>query len=359
MVGCEMVLKNPLTSIGLAAVLLLVGGCTEDISIRTYTVPKSEANRDEASAPVSSGRPLQSMAAAIPNGNNTWFFKLQGEPAKVSQAEAAFKELVLSVKFDPQGNPTWNVPSGWTEQPSQDGFSHSSLRNQELGLSATISQLVVPPETSWQSWIEQNVNRWRRQVSLPEQTWTELEPTLTKLESLSESDRPAYYINLTGTGASGQRPPMMGGIPPMQPNRSISTQVKYKVPLGWIETPGSGMRLATFRIDKDGQQAEVTLISAGGDKRSNVERWQKQLIPSADKSLIDFVIQSAEKVEVNGIPSELYYIKGEDGPEQGAFLAAIIDWQPGNSLFVKFNGPAKVAESEREAFSGFVKSIVW
>lgn len=340
--------------------LLLCVGCSEDLSIRQYSVPKSEANRAETpSIPSPTGGPKQSLAVAIPQGDSCWFFKMLGDPDKVAAAEKAFRELVLSFSVDSTGTPKWKLPEGWTEQPSQDGFTLSTFGNAELGLSATVSQLAVPPEKSWPEWVELNVNRWRGQVSLPPQPWKEMESTLTVLEPLSQGDRPAYYVSLTGVGGASGRPPMMGSMPPTQPNRVQSTQVKYKVPSGWIESPASGMRLASFKIEKEGQQAEVTVISAGGDKRSNVERWQKQLIPNADSALIDSVIQSAEKVEVNGVPSELYYIKGAEGPQQDAFLAAIVDWQPGNSLFIKFNGPAKVAEMEREAFSGFVKSIVW
>jgi len=119
------------------------------------------------------------------------------------------------------------------------------------------------------------------------------------------------------------------------------------------------MRMATFKVSDGDLQAEVTVISAGGDDRSNVARWQRQLTPDASDDSIDSVMKGAERFEVNGVPAELYSIKGTEGPDQSAFLAAIVPWQPSSKLFIKFIGPAKLAEQQRESFTMFVKSLKW
>jgi hypothetical protein len=149
---------------------------------------------------------------------------------------------------------------------------------------------------------------------------------------------------------------------PNMPSVGTSSNVPeltYAVPPGWEQGPPKSMRIATYNIAEDDLRAEVTLSDAGGDDRSNVQRWQGQLTPTADQSVVDSVIQSAERFEVNGSPAELYSIKGTEGPEQEVILAVKVAWLPNSNLYVKFRGPVKLAEKQRETFIQFVKSLKW
>ena len=147
--------------------------------------------------------------------------------------------------------------------------------------------------------------------------------------------------------------------PSSQAPRGAAPELTYAVPPGWEQGQAGGMRMATFQVKQGEQQAEVTVIAAGGDERSNVARWQRQLVPDADEAKVDEVMAQAEKVDVNGVAASVYTIKGAEGPEQSAFLAAIVPWQPSSQLFIKFIGPAQLAERERDSFVTFVKSIKW
>jgi hypothetical protein len=349
-----------------ALACLSLVGCTEDTKIRTYKVAKGQTSAESAKQANAQGTADQQMLAAIlPQKDGSWFFKMTGDPNKVAETEAQFKEIIQSVKFKGDGQPSWELKNGWVEQPG-NSMTFAKLAQTEKGLTATVSQLVgsqASDDASWSDWVNLNVNRWRKQLSLEEQDWQTMQKELQELEALNQMPAKAYYVRLIGKG-SGQMGGPSGNAPAMPPapigrGSPPPSQVKYEVPPGWSEKPASGMRLATFNLDVEGMQAEVTIISAGGDKRSNVARWQRQLIPTADDAMIDGVMQAADKFEVNGVPAELYYILGEPGPEQGSFLAAIIEWRPEASLFIKMIGPAKLAEQQRAAFTGFVKSMKW
>ena len=353
-------------SLRIASVLITLAfsGCSEDMAIRQYTVDKSEANR---SAPDKSVLTAQQMLAAIvPNRDSTWFIKLTGAPADVSATEAQFREIVNSMKFAETGDPSWNLSQGWTEQRI-GGMTFAKLQKQQSGLSATITQLASPQESgdsAWQDWVKMNVNRWRGQLKLTEQEWDAMQVELEELEPLNQGKARAYYVSLVGKGSGTMGGPFSGGpknTPAMPPAGASSgpPEVTYTVPSGWEKAPAGGMRMATFKVSEGELQAEVTVISAGGDDRSNVARWQRQLTPDASEEVIDGVMQAAERFEVNGVAADLYSIKGMEGPEQGAFLAAIVSWQPSSKLFVKFIGPAKLAEQQREPFTTFVKSLKW
>ena len=363
---------------------IAITGCSEDMAIRQYTVDKSEANRSTSTAAVTVTE-QQMLAAIVPNRESTWFIKLTGSPADVSATEAQFREIVNSIKFAESGDPSWKLANGWTEQ-RVGGMTFAKLKDEQRGLSATVTQLASPQEsdsTAWQDWVKVNVNRWRGQLALAEQEWDAMKSELEELPPLNQGEARAYYVSLVGKGSGKMGGPFSGGpmsggpfsggpmsggpmnapaMPPtMQPGAASNQapELTYAVPPGWDQAAASGMRLATFKVSADGLQAEVTVISAGGDDRSNVARWQRQLTPDASEEAIDALMKEAEHIEVNGVPADLYFIKGAEGPEQGAFLASIVPWQPSSKLFVKFIGPAKLAEQQRESFTTFVKSLKW
>jgi hypothetical protein len=374
MVGWSM---NSFEANSLKVVVLTMGllavGCSEDMVIRQYTVDKSETNRATLS-PAPTVTEQQMLAAIVPNRESTWFIKLTGTPADVSATEAQFREIVNSIKFAESGDPSWKLANGWTEQ-RVGGMTFAKLKD-ERGLSATVTQLASPQDadgTAWQDWVKVNVNRWRGQLALAEQEWDAMKAELEELPPLNQGAARAYYVSLVGKGSGKMGGPFSGGatsggpfsggpmttsaMPPRASDQA--PELTYAVPPGWDQAPASGMRMATFKVSADSLQAEVTVISAGGDDRSNVARWQRQLTPDASEEMIDVVMQNAERFEVNGVPAELYSIKGKEGPEQEAFLAVIVPWQPSSKLFVKFIGSAKLAEQQRESFTTFVKSLKW
>jgi len=376
MVGC---LNSSFTTNLMRSFIVLMGiaiiGCSEDMAIRQYTVEKSEANRSTSSA-AAVATEQQMLAAIVPNQDSTWFIKLTGKPADVLATEAAFREIVNSIKFAESGDPSWKLSSGWTEQ-RVGGMTFAKLKEEQRGLSATVTQLASPQEpgdSAWHDWVKVNVNRWRGQLALAEQEWDAMRAELEELPPLNQGEARAYYVSLLGKGSGKMGGPFSGGpmsgspfsggstnspAAPLSGPSSQTPELTYAVPPGWEQAPASGMRMATFKVSDGDLQAEVTVISAGGDDRSNVARWQRQLTPDASDDSIDSVMKGAERFEVNGVPAELYSIKGTEGPDQSAFLAAIVPWQPSSKLFIKFIGPAKLAEQQRESFTMFVKSLKW
>lgn len=356
-----------ITGIRTTIVLFFVSvvGCSEDISIRQYTVDKSDAKRMPSTvANVVSQQ--QMLAAIVPNRDSTWFIKLTGKPDDVAATEKQFREIVNSIKFAESGDPSWQLSNGWTEQ-RVGGITFAKLKDEQRGLSATVTQLASPEETgdsAWSNWVKDNVNRWRLQLALAEQEWEAMQSYLEELPPLNQGEARAYYVSLIGKGSGKMGGPFSGGAmtpPAAMPSKANdpTPQLTYSVPAGWEEASASGMRLATFNVQDGDLKAEVTVISAGGDDRSNVARWQRQLIPDASEEAIDVAMKAAERFEVNGVTADLYSLKGPEGPEQNAFLAAIVPWKPSSKLFVKFIGPAKLAEQQREAFTAFVKSLKW
>jgi hypothetical protein len=137
--------------------------------------------------------------------------------------------------------------------------------------------------------------------------------------------------------------------------------VAYDLPEGWQDKGASGMRLATLRTGPDtaADAAEITIIPASGSLEGNAARWQEQLTPGASSDRVAQAIEQAEKVSVNGTEATILLLTDDAAENRQAILAAMIPLDASTSLFVKFKGPAALAGTLREPFTGFVRSIRW
>lgn len=157
------------------------------------------------------------------------------------------------------------------------------------------------------------------------------------------------------------------GLPAIAGPRAAasSSGVRYVVPEGWSDRGATGMRLATLSIGDPNASHEVTVIPAAGTLESNVARWAGQLDPKADDAAREKAaaeaIAAAERLDLEGTEATvvLLVVPSEEGDDAEAILGAMIPVEGGSSLFVKFKGPAAVANRERENFLRFVSSIRW
>lgn len=362
-----------------SVLVLAPAGCSEDQSIRTYKVAKQDTKpRLPAMRADAEGRQQQLLAAIVPNGKSTWFFKLTGEPEKVSRNRDEFRSIVDSVTFSGTGGPSWKLSNGWTQQRSQ-GITYAKLLKQDEGLTATVTELSNPnasDEDGWQAWVVQNVNRWRRQLTLEHQSWEAIEPELEEVTELSQGPAKAYFVSLLGrqSGASMGGPFSGGGMAPMAPPKSAPTQqpepqreatLTYDLPDGWseLDVSSSRMRLAAFQVSggegSDGEQAEVTVIAASGAIRDNLGMWFAQVAIENTEEALQSVIAEAQQVGVHGVSATVYWLDGSQAPDPQAIWVAEIPWRDGESLFVKLKGNASFVKTQRDHYFEFLQSIKW
>lgn len=344
-------------------------GCSDQPGIRQYTVPKESSS---VAAAGGASEPHEILAAIVPKEQEAWFFKMMGEPEKVDQYKEEFRKLVDSLSFDEKGKPKWQLPAKWSEEAGGE-FVYASLRpTGEEAFKITVSQLSLPANASemgeerWREYVVRNVNRWRGQLQLSDESWDEMADDLKPLENLSSEKAPAYLVSLRGqSGASG---PMAGMSAPSAPmagggglpisKSAAPSDIQYTLPEGWREVePLSIIAMKSFKVDgPNGTEASATFTSASGDRVSNVARWNSQVGGSEEQ--LAKALESSEKLTVNGVPAEVVFLVGKE-PERQAITAAIIEWNSQNSLFVKLWGPADAVEPQREAFLELVKSIKW
>ncbi|HLP76932.1 MAG TPA: hypothetical protein VK327_08430 [Candidatus Paceibacterota bacterium] len=136
-------------------------------------------------------------------------------------------------------------------------------------------------------------------------------------------------------------------------------KLTYKTPEGWTESDPGSMRVASFKISKDGKQADVSVIplggGAGGDV-ANVNRWRGQvgLEPAAE----DDLKKAAQPVEVAGQPAELYDLDGKNpGNGEPMRVLGVIQHRDEIAWFFKVSGDSEFVEAQKPALIEFLKSV--
>ena len=366
---------SPLLALGRAlwlcpVVLLALSGCNREPTIRQYTVPKTSSMARSTPGPGGSVVPRQILGAIVPKQEDAWFFKLMGDPEKVGQYEDDFRQLVNSLSFAEDGMPKWQLPEKWSEE-SGSQFTYANLRPPgEESLKVTVSPLPMPSEPAdldeedWREYVKRNVNRWRDQLQLTEGSWEQIVQELEPIEKLSMDKAPAYFVSLrgradeSGGGSMGaMTTPNTSPMPPAS-KRPSADDIQFELPAGWREVDAlSVMALKSLQVDADdGTKASITLTPAGGDAASNVARWSSQVGGTAEQA--KQALESSEKFIVNGAPTEVVLVTGPE-PEGQAILAAMIQWEPQSTLFVKMTGSTAAVQSQRDAFVSFTKSLKW
>jgi hypothetical protein len=149
----------------------------------------------------------------------------------------------------------------------------------------------------------------------------------------------------------------------MRPQADDPASVSWKVPDGWQTVPNpSTMRLATLRPPRaagDTEDAELSVIRAGGSVDANVQRWLGQF-DDAGKD-------EREERTVAGMKVTIVQVKGsfQGGGMMGgapskkpgwALLGAIVEAK-GTPYFFKMVGPAATVKAAKVGFDKLMASL--
>lgn len=361
-----------------------LAGCDSPEPIRQYEIPR---NMPAAMKPSDD----RMLAAMVPHGEATWFFKVLGPVDAVDSVAERFREFVESTEFE-EGEPVLDeLPEGWrmgADKPMRFASIDIATENKQLDLS--VSRLAR--QQDWDEEVSLNVNRWRGQVGLEPsgEKWAGAEPM-----EVPAADGEAVWVDLVGRSsagpasmsppfASGGRPmpgsPIAGGSPaasggvtpgarPTAPGRSAageasppaasaSSGLSFDRPDGWRAGRKGGMRLEAFEIGPEESPAELTVIAAGGDLRGNVARWLGQIRPGGvPDEVVDEAMDAAESVKVDGRPGRRFVLTADPAESGTAIDATIVPLEGGRSLFIKMTGPYEIVSQEGERVRSFLESL--
>ena len=164
---------------------------------------------------------------------------------------------------------------------------------------------------------------------------------------------PGMPPGMPGAAGPGAMP---GGQLPPPPRPTGPGALKWSVPKGWTETPGSGMRYATLTPPGGGkvELAIVVLPGAAGGEPANVNRWRGQigLQPLDDNALAG--LRKAVKCKAGTV--SLYDFTSE-GQAQSRMISGLLATSDGNTWFLKLTGDAGPVGKAKPDFMRFLESL--
>jgi len=363
---------------GLAGVLLLATtlNCRAGDQIQVYTVPKEHPALQPAQAqPAASAPDIPVNAAPI----------------------------------------RWTLPTGWMEKPA-DGIRLGSFAiNGEKGGHAEVAITSFPGSVGTEL---DNVNRWRRELSLAPVEPGDLasEPVTVdsfqgKLYDIAGASartvvasiprngsswfiklrgdtaavaaaKPVFleFLNSVHFGGNGDEAASVGGVTAgNDPHAGLGLQglpnpqgglttpdassdaPKWNMPGQWVETaPSSTMILRSFTVSGDaGAKADITVSffpGSGGGVLANVNRWRGQMgQPPVEQSQLEGVTETLATMDGKATLVDFMGTDAKTG--QPARLVAAIVPHGDKTWFYKLMGNGRVVEGQKNSFVEFVKTV--
>lgn len=284
------------------------------------------------------------LGAIVLTDSNAYFFKLMGPADEIAANRDDFLKFVKSLRFPAEGKQpvTWELPPEWTAELA--GATGMGIRYATVyipnGQVVSVTRL-----TDKGGGLIANLNRWRDQMKLPPMNVDEL---LKECQRVELGDG---HIALVVDMESARG---LAAVPEETP-RPASKPLDYDLPEGWKEQSAAGkMWLAGFRVEADGQVAEITVTPLGGlagGIAGNVNRWRGQVgLPEASEEQI---VKASQTIEVAGVKSTYVDLAGP----QGRRMLAVISPRGENTWFIKMLGPSDLVGKQRAAFESFAKSL--
>jgi hypothetical protein len=344
----------------LTAVLLLCGCDRDDQQIKVYRVAKAPLE-----SPPPSDNPMMPTNASTPSSITA--------PGLVSVAE---------------------VPKNWESQPLSQMRLASFLVRGENGATADISFVMLGPAAGN---VPDNVNRWLGQLKQPPVTEEKLRSMIQPLATergdiavvdisgepengdpnkdgriigaiAADESGTAFFkmrgnANLVGTekenflkwvrASRGSGSAQTNAPAPSAPAHSDSAPIKFEVPAGWTSAPPAPMRFASFAVEKNGEKADISVVTFSGDGGSdldNVNRWRQQIgLEPVDANALKSMIAHLHAGEVH---LDAVDMSGNSGRVLAAWTR-----HGDNAWFFKMTGPTALVEQEKSNFGAFLQSI--
>lgn len=283
----------------------------------------------------------------------------------------------------------WKPPPDWIEWTGDEQtrtYAAFTLDDTPppLEMTVTILERKAPEAAD----VTANVNRWQRQLQLPESAKNEVEQLAKKT---SFDGREAYTVDLLGPPGPDQKRilgamaiegdrvwffKVMGSSSRVEkhkqefhdflstlklngPRKEMSDNLAYTAPPGWINGGERPMRLLTFLAGDASDPAEVMVTKLGGTSfgglLGNINRWRAQVGLAPVAKVED---QPSEKIRLAGKDAAYFDFTGPGTPEKPNRRMLLVMTVSNNEVwFFKIIGPQQLVAAEKKNFDDFLKSI--
>jgi hypothetical protein len=135
------------------------------------------------------------------------------------------------------------------------------------------------------------------------------------------------------------------------PASSEKPQIHWDIPAGWSSAPASAMRYASFAAEKNGEKADISVVTfpgEGGSDADNVNRWRQQI-----------GLGPVDSVDALIVPQHAGALHFSTVDMAGPSARVLAGWtrHDGRAWFFKLTGPPAVVEQEKSNFAAFLQSV--
>lgn len=357
--GCLSETRSFTFFLSCAALSVALAGCDRAAQVVVERVPKDKTRTQAPTPPTAQAERM--LGAMIVGDKKALFFKLTGPPENLDAYREPFLDLVKSAEV---GDPsTWTVPKAWKETP-EGGMRLATITiPDEPSLEFSVTSLPLTMENKDRYRLA-NVNRWRRQLSLPPIELGELRKDTGDADTIFQlplaNGGEATVVDFLGTSQGGgmmapfasmaasDRGGMPAGGPP--PADKPDSGLTYEKPDGWKTAAGTAFSQAAFTVGE--ARVTISALSATNDIFANVNRWRGQvgLEPIPKEELND----RTETITLGDGQEGVYAVlNGTDGKS----MLGVIAKRGEKMWFVKMVGDNATIAKEKPQFEDFVKSL--
>ena len=335
-----------------ASVIFMTSGCKE-AKVKIYDLPKAKDSR----------RPQPAANAQVTDADILWRVSEDWEVLastafskgnyRFDSGDQQVVEISVSSFPGTAGGRLSNV-NRWLGQVGRDPID-----------AAQLMRLVERGTTGRQEFVRVDLESEDQDPSAPRiyavileyggQTWFF---KMTGPSAALETQIEAFDEMISGLLFDTPTPKSAAELEEGDPGASIA----FEAPDGWTESQGSVLRVASYRISKEGHPpADFSLTTFRGDTGGlvpNVNRWRAQVGLSSwteqDVNEHIMVLNTGEHV------FQIFDLKAQNAHEResssDSILVAILSYK-GNSWFFKLRGDALLLETQRAKFESLLRSV--
>ena len=323
----------------LLVVFLPLVGCAERDEVNSYSVPRAEED-------IGTGD-VRLLAALVPTGEDTWFFKLVGRADVLQRLEPTWDGLLASLKYNEKGGLTWTVPEKWKEDRTNPQRFATLKSEADATPEITISKLPSAGAA-----LKPNLDRWRRIDLGLEPISGRNVPKVTREKKVNNLTM--TVVDMRGPGARKDVAGKMG----MPPSKERNAPLTYKTPADWREMPSSSrIVVASFSFGPTGKAGRVLVTPLGGDMPGgllgNINRWRQEVsLPSMKEE--ELRSANIRSVRVAGVEAKSIDLVGSD-------MRSVVVWlmHKDTTWFFKMLGPKETVDKQTNNFDAFLQSVTF
>jgi hypothetical protein len=357
-------MRGTVSLIIVGAVLALCGCERDDQQIKVYRVSKAPLEStpppSEAMMPTNASSPSASSLTA-PGSSNVADVPKNWEPQPLSQMRLASflvrgqNGATADVSFVMLGPAAGNVLDNvnrWLGQIKQPPVSEENLRSMIQPLATTRGDVAVVDLSGAPEDGDPNKDGRIIGAIATDETGT----AFFKMRgnaALVGAEKENFLKWVSASRSASSSAPTTSTTTAAPPADSEKPPIKWEVPAGWTAAPASAMRYASFAAEKNGEKADISVVTFpgdGGNDVDNINRWRQQIgLPAVGAEILKSMIAPVKAGDLQ--------IESVDMSGTTARVLAAWTRQAGRAWFFKMSGPPALVEQEKPKFTAFLQSI--